>query len=605
MTMTKLGSSRAGAGGLCASHRRAQSAEAGQPATSAGDSPAGWREQSSERSERSGETRPGAVYVSGSLARPLRGHRDEGMNHMTAVGATLGRLGNRLGARAAVVPVVLGLLLAACHKAPYPDVTAETKAFGGETGHATRVYLSSPRHASSGSRGECGWEENVNGRTANMWTATADTASYKGLAGRDYLVYVSANARDDGYLLNRQESNNLGAQVHIPTHTNANGAGCGDAAQYVLVMFKEGDAKSAALKDQLLAKLDPVVPGHKNSWNCFGQLAECSANAPHVAYVELFFHTNKAAADWFMGPHDGKCAEGCGWQAGGKGMADAIDDHLGNPRAVSDPAAFALDGYEGFGRSAEAVLRDDTIAYTEAFQREVRVVSCMSDAGFDYAPAVAFPAERVADIAAGLGVRANGAAPAPPASRNRTYVQSLSIGDRERYYQSLLAESAVDVAEAERTGEIPRGRGPGFATGGCLGAAETAIPSIWDRQRPLRQQLDEDIAASAELGAARSHYRQCAQAAGGIVASDPGDARAVALVDSAKAKAVAAVLADCEAGWATDYDRAASTVAERFAEGHADELSAIKRHYDTALRDISHDDGFLTYLSEQAALAEG
>ncbi|MGH9290197.1 MAG: hypothetical protein ACRD0V_18200 [Acidimicrobiales bacterium] len=112
--------------------------------------------------------------------------------------------GRRWGACAVVVPVGLALLLGACHKSPYPEVTAETETVGGGTGHATRVYLSSPRHASSGSRGECGWEENVNGRTANMWAATADTSSYQGLAGRDYLVYVSANARDDGYLLNRQ-----------------------------------------------------------------------------------------------------------------------------------------------------------------------------------------------------------------------------------------------------------------------------------------------------------------------------------------------------------------------------------------------------------------
>jgi hypothetical protein len=527
-------------------------------------------------------------------------------NSMVAV-AVVRSLKYRLRAKAVVVPVGFVLFLAGCHAAPYPEVAAATMTFGGQTGHSTRVYLSSPRHASSGSRGECGWEENVNGRTANMWTATADTPSYQGLAGRNYLVYVSANSRDDGYLQNREESNNLGAQVHIATHTNANGAGCGDAAQYVLVMFREGDTNSTALRAQLLAKLDPVVPGHQNSWNCFGQLAECSANAPHVAYVELFFHTNQAATDWFMGPHDGDCAEGCGWQAGGKAMADAIDDHLGNPRAVSDPTEFALDSYEGFGRSPQAILRDDTIAYREAFQREDKVASCMSDAGFDYAPAVAFPADRVADIAADLGVGANRApvASASPTSRNRTYAQALSTDDRERYYQRLLGESAADVAEAELTGEIPHGRGPDFATGGCLAAAEAAIQTIWDRQRPLREQLDADTASSPELQSARSQYRQCAEAAGHIAASDPGDARRVALADNSKANAVEDVLTDCEPGWATGYDHAATSTASRFADKHLDELSAIKRHYDSALDDIRQDEGFLAYLGEQTAPPEG
>jgi hypothetical protein len=525
-----------------------------------------------------------------------------------AVAATPGRQRNRSWSKAAILPVGLLLLLTAgCHAAPYPEVTPETMTFGGQTGHATRVYLSSPRHASSGGRGECGWEENVNGRVANMWTATADTPSTTGLAGRNYLVYVSANSRENGFLQNREESNNLGAQVHIATHTNANGAGCGDAAQYLLVMFKEGDANSTALRDQLVAKLDPVVPGHWNSWNCFGQLAECSANAPHVAYVELFFHTNQAATDWFMGPHEGECAEACGWQAGGKAMADAIDDHLGNPRAVSDPGAFPLDGYEGFGRSPQGMLRDDTIAYREAFQREVDVAECMSGAGFDYAPAVAFPTDRVVAIATHLGVPANGApvASETPTSRNHAYADSLSTGDRERYFQTLLGESAADVAEAEVTGEIPHGRGPDFATGGCRGAAAEAIPTIWDRQRPLRQQLDVEIAASPELGAARSQYRRCAEGAGDIAASDPGDARRVALADSSETDAVMEVLTACEPGWAIGYDRAATSTATRFADEHADELSAIERHYDTALDDIRQDDGFLTYLSEQAASAEG
>jgi hypothetical protein len=520
-------------------------------------------------------------------------------------GVTAGH-GHRAGgrrAKAIALAVGLALLLAACHKGPYPEVTAETVTFGGATGNGVRVYLSSPRHASSGSRGECGWEENVNGRTANVWTASADTSSYKGLAGRDYLAYVSGNAHDDGWRLNRDESNNLGAQVHVVTHTNAF-EGCGNAAQYVLVMFKEGDVNSIGLRDELVAKLDPVVPGGRNSWNCFGVLGECSANAAHVAYVELFFHTNKAATDWFQGSHNNKCDQGCGWQAGGKALADAIDDHLGNPRAVSDPAAFALDGVEGFGRSPEATLRDDTIAYAEAFQRELGIATCMSGAGFEYTPAVAFPAERVADIAAGLGASPGRAPSVSPASRNRAYAQGLSAGDRERYYQTLLGESAADVAEADRTGQIPQGRGPDFAAGGCLGAAATATPNIWDRQRPLRQQLDEAMAASAELRAARSQYRQCAQATGGIVALDPGDARQVILADDTKAEAVDRVLADCEAGWATGYDRAATAAVERFAGAHADELSAIRRHYDTALRDLRADDAFRTYLSKHAALGE-
>src|SRR4029453_1966740 len=116
----------------------------------------------------------------GSWRGPCRRQADRREGPVGALGiigvdARPPRREGRRVARAAVLLVGFGLLLGACHKSPYPEITAETKTFGGETGHGTRVYLSSPRHSSSGSRGECGWEENVNGRTANMWAATADT----------------------------------------------------------------------------------------------------------------------------------------------------------------------------------------------------------------------------------------------------------------------------------------------------------------------------------------------------------------------------------------------------------------------------------------------
>jgi hypothetical protein len=65
------------------------------------------------------------------------------------------------------------------------------------------------------------------------------------------------------------------------------------------------------------------------------------------------------------------------------------------------------------------------------------------------------------------------------------------------------------------------------------------------------------------------------------------------------------VLADCEAGWADGYDRAATATAERFVTGQAHELSEIRHHYATALADLRRDVGFLAYLSDHAGLTEG
>lgn len=73
--------------------------------------------------------------------------------------------------------------------------------------------------------------------------------------------------------------------------------------------------------------------------------------------------------------------------------------------ATSDQAVtFPLDPYPGFGRTAEAALRDDTIAFWEAYKQEVFVKACMENAGFQYLEDALYPGEVVQEIARSLGV---------------------------------------------------------------------------------------------------------------------------------------------------------------------------------------------------------
>lgn len=399
----------------------------------------------------------------------------------------------RVGLIGIAVVSVLLLTAGTCKQPPHhiSDVS-ETFEPRGVAWNGVKVYLSSPRHASSGQRGECGWQENVNGRIFNLYAADLNDSGDT-LSSRGYQTRVSPNSRDDGWRLNRDESNNWGADVHIVTHTNAY-VGCDNSAQYLLVMYKTGDANSIGLKDRLLGRLDPVVPGGQNSWNC-DNLGECAADAPHIAYIELFFHTNQAAADWFMGPREDEQATGAMEASPQLGLA--LDEHLGQPRAETATLSVApLDEYAGFGQSAEAVQRDETIAYWEAFQREQLVTECMADAGFDYAPAVAFPTGDMLEVAENLGVSGEALPFTPPqlaspATWNRDYERGLSADEREQYNLALLGESAADVAEADRTGIVPEGRrAEEFATGGCVGQAAEAVPSVWDARRELGPELD-------------------------------------------------------------------------------------------------------------------
>jgi hypothetical protein len=265
---------------------------------------------------------------------------------------------------------------------------------------------------------------------------------------------------------------------------------------------------------------------------------------------------------------------------------------------------FPLDEYPGLGRSPAAALRDDTVAAWETFRREQLIASCMQGSGFAYQPAVAFPPEALAAVAKGLGVRYTGSAvPVSPLGRNDAYVEALSAEARERYYRTLLAESAADVAETRRTGRLPAGRGADFATGGCVGESNAAVPSVWTLKRDLGDELDaarRDMAGSQEIGAASAAYAECAQRAGGISARGPADLDALAASDRSWSEAVAAVTKACTELWVTGYRRAEVAALKQFEQRNAAALLVAGERYRDVMKTISADQAFLTYLSQYA-----
>src|SRR5690606_34313469 len=148
--------------------------------------------------------------------------------------------------------------------------------------------------------------------------------------------------------------------------------------------------------------------------------------AASAAYLELFFHTHEASVAWFEGCH-GEASDTCtpneGLLESGILIGAGVDDHLGNPRRLSSFETHPLDDIPGFGLSADSMLRDDTIAYWEAFQREQLVVECLADEGFSYVADVAYPDGPFVALASNLGVAADdGAGSETPAEANAAYL---------------------------------------------------------------------------------------------------------------------------------------------------------------------------------------
>lgn len=212
--------------------------------------------------------------------------------------ASVGRAG--LGLPAAVLVALL--LSSTTAYAEHDRITPSTYWWIPPQWNGYKVYLSSPTHIESGAKGECGWEENINGRYFNYYAASVFTQSAGSFYDRGYSVQVSGNPRDDSYVSHVDEANNWGAQIYIVTHTNGIGSGCPQTPSYLRVMYDSTVSYSLTLKNMLVANLDPVTPGGESPASCELTFHECWAPwAWYRAYVELFFHTNVAATNWFQG----------------------------------------------------------------------------------------------------------------------------------------------------------------------------------------------------------------------------------------------------------------------------------------------------------------
>lgn len=182
----------------------------------------------------------------------------------------------------------------------------------------------------------------------------------------------------------------------------------------------------------------------------------------------------------------------------------------------------------GLGRSAEAMLRDDAVAYWEAWTRDRATAACMEQAGFTWYPEVAYPEETVVAIAEMLGIsRSDEVATrvAGAEGRNRQMYDALKPAARDRYARVLYGESAADLDYVIETGLVPRGRDDSFATGGCTGQSRERVGSIWDLKNVLGPELldAEKVIKSTQFGDFRDEYEACASALGLNSVTGPDD----------------------------------------------------------------------------------
>ena len=268
-----------------------------------------------------------------------------------------------------------------------------------------------------------------------------------------------------------------------------------------------------------------------------------------------------------------------------------------------------LDRYPGFGQSAEAALRDDTIALWEAHQREVLTAKCMEQVALAYEPAVAFPSDAVVAVARGLGIEPNSDAAGlvPAVERNNQLEGSMRPEDRERYFQSLYGESAEDVLGSRASGEVPEDD-PGFATGGCVGEAARSLPGLWELRRALdpvlvgaRREARDHV---LERNAAAS-YAVCASDAAGTKVAEPSEVEGLVADGQLDNDVGRRVLDECDWAWREVTIAIEERAARSVLDDHGPALVEVARRYEGIMGRIAADQPFREHLANELTLLAG
>ena len=92
------------------------------------------------------------------------------------------------------------------------------------------------------------------------------------------------------------ESNSMGADLHLPIHTNAFDGKV--AGLRIMVSKKGGEAEKIA--KAIMETLAPITPGNSDGIILYPNLYEISDSKAICVYVEVGFHDNKEEVQWII-----------------------------------------------------------------------------------------------------------------------------------------------------------------------------------------------------------------------------------------------------------------------------------------------------------------
>lgn len=271
--------------------------------------------------------------------------------------------------------------------------------------------------------------------------------------------------------------------------------------------------------------------------------------------------------------------------------------------AVAEPPPEgALDHIPGLRASADGVRSDDAIAYWESYRRSLVIAECMADAGFEWFPEAHFPDAAVLAVAETLGVDVTPAPGRDPVAANLEVERHLSTDDRDRYLQTLYAETAEEIDHMRDTGSAPQGAADSFATGGCMGEGSDSVTSIWALKRAVSEDLAQMRSRAARTEAFAHHARafsECVEDQTRVSGHTPASVEAALLEGSDQGLDEAT--AGCLGHWREAHRAGTAEVADEFVDRHRNRIEAQQKRYRGVMNRIRNDRQFLDFLEDAAS----
>lgn len=295
---------------------------------------------------------------------------------------------------------------------------------------------------------------------------------------------------------------------------------------------------------------------------------------------------------------------GCGTTVNDEPAGSQRASPLGSTRSASPVESTrsasptpSLGSVPGFGISDEEVVRDDTLAYWEAYSRDRVVQDCMAGAGFEWQIEAPYPEAVTRDIADSLGVTPVAEAAPNPQETNRRYVDALRHEDADNYYRALYGVDAQRYADAVEEQRDPAELGAGQ---GCARKGADHGRRVWelrDDVEPTARAAREEYRDSTEAGVWRSRAQECANEQGlpEVVGEEELDE---ALAAGSEPAAVQRVEQECRPIWGERLAAEHDYVAEAVWDAHGEDLEEQRRDYAGVMEELRADEEFLAHLGQ-------